>query len=116
MTAIPLRQALANFSDEIEVASDICVNLEEIFSDRLMDGGSDSTFVRVELQNIDRLMQMLADFQRFASYLSLSAPESVISGADCEDKIVMEDLHRRLFAPSATRTGQNSAGGDITFF
>ena len=113
---VSLSKALENFAQELAGAEAICVNLEEILSDRIVDGSTVNGFAQVELQNIDRLLQLLTDFQGFAGALAKIAPPQVVSFDDVAPALIMDDLKRRLFS-SATRTetvGQPHS--DITFF
>ena len=47
---LPLSRLLGNFADEISVASAVCINVEEIIADRLIEGAPVSDYVRTELQ------------------------------------------------------------------
>ena len=108
---------LANFADEIGVAIGICVNVEEIIADRMIEGAPESDFVRVELQNVDRLIQMLADFRSLAVCLGASSDGSLINADDIRKCLLMEELRRRLLSPTPTRTPScKPNASDVTFF
>ena len=66
---LPLSRLLGNFADEISVASAVCINVEEIIADSLIEGAPVSDYVRTELQNVDRLIQMLTDFRALVPIL-----------------------------------------------
>ena len=113
--ALPL--LFGNFAAELSVATSICVNVEEIIADRLIEGAPDPDFVRVELQNVDRLVQMLTDFRTLVLHLGTTVEGNEISRSACRKVLVMEDLRRRLLAAEPTRTDVASVqASDVTLF
>lgn len=114
---VVLAQVLANLSDEIAVALSICVNVEEIVADRMLEGGAESSFVRTELQNMDRLIQLLTNFQNLSAGMSKIVENQQLDRQKLSEHISMADLKRRLFATEATRRKVASrSNSDVTFF
>ena len=75
---IDMQTLLANVSHELLFARDICINLEEVISDRLALGDGASMFVRRELQNIDRLVQIITNLGAATSHLSKQAAHETV--------------------------------------
>lgn len=114
---IAITQLFENLSHELTVALGICVNLEEIIADRLLLGGTDSNFVRVELQNIDRLIQMLTDFRSLSSVLSTEVHPQQLPGEALRRSMLMEETATRILSPGKTRRVEAKPGSsDVTFF
>ncbi len=115
--SLPLSRILENLADEIAVALAICVNVEEIIADHLLAGGTESNFVRVELQNVDRLIQMLGDFRGITHGLAAAVGTHEVKESGLRGHLIMEEMARRLLSEDATRRdNQPSLGSDMTFF
>jgi hypothetical protein len=114
---LALSRLFENLADEMSVATAICVNVEEIIADRMIDGAPDSDFAQVELQNVDRLIQMLTDFRTLMIHLGGHVGGTEVSREACRQVLVMEDLRHRLLAtePTRTKTG-GMPSSDVTFF
>ena len=114
---LPLSRLLGNFADEISVASAVCINVEEIIADRLIEGAPVSDYVRTELQNVDRLIQMLTDFRALVLHLSDTIEDRSVSRDGCRAVLMMEELRERLLAAEPTRkkTGEIPSS-DVTIF
>jgi hypothetical protein len=110
-------QVLTNLSDEISVALAICVNIEEIVSDRMLHAGRQSSFIRTELQNLDRLIQMLTDFRTLTGILARTTQGQTVATQSLRENLCMEETARRLLSDQPTRrSGDQVSTSDVTFF
>ena len=116
--ALPLASLLDNLAAEIAVAEAICVSVEEIITSRLRAGGSEDAAVRVELQNVDRLIQMLRDFRTLLSHLGETSDGVMVDARAAGAHLVMDELRRRLLSPEpgSRRDRPSVAPSEITFF
>lgn len=114
---VEISAVLANVGQELQAARGVCVNLEEIFADRLLKTKDQNNFVRQELQNLDRLIQLISDIGNATTFLSEKVGSSLINSDDLRSHIKMNDLFGRLSGkepenPPKSRTH----GSDMTFF
>jgi len=116
---LPLARLLDNLAAEIEVAEAICVSVEEIVTTRLRVSAGDDDYVRIELQNVDRLMQMLTDFRTLLTHIGETSDGFMVDPQAAGAHLVMDELRRRLLSdeePAGQRGKPSVAPSEVTFF
>ena len=114
---LEISAVLANVGVELQTARNVCVNLEEIFADRLLKTADQNNFVRQELQNLDRLIQLISDIGSAALFLSDQVGSHQVNSDDLRSHIKMKDLFGRLSGKTQESVPKSRAhGSDMTFF
>ena len=110
-------QLFSNLSDEIAFSLDLAVNVEEVVSDLVASESAKSSFAKTELQNSDRLIQVLSDFKVLTEKLSVVVPDQEVDKKEIRALMTMTDLADRLTSDFSTRSrNEGSPDTSVTFF
>lgn len=112
---VQLAQVLQNLATELAASSELCVRIEEAIWNRFRDGGRGDPVMPTELQNLDRLIQMLTDFSGLAARLSETVQGQTIDRQGLAARLVMAESRERLLACYPAQPRKSPDGG-ITLF
>ena len=115
--SLTLERVLGNLADELGNAIALCVGVEEIVADRLIDGSNDGANARIQLKTIDGLIQMLTDFRSLSDHLCRSVAPQPIDPTAFHPHLIMEEMRRHLLSSGDTHQDTGSPpSSDVSFF